>query len=118
MHFSCIDIEFCEMIDVMHDDCVVYSSRLHKSQLCIQSVPCLSVISLIRFRSHPHELMGQNCARGVCYIPDIITNSEAPSVIYFPRLKIQCAKKNEIEAKLKERQILRIDPFGSNTFIS
>lgn len=68
-------------------------------------------IDLLRFRAHPHSLVGQNTTKGICYIADVITNSESPLIIHFPMLGIQSSRMNEIAAKLRQREILRIDPF-------
>ncbi|CAG2113000.1 unnamed protein product [Medioppia subpectinata] len=71
-------------------------------------VSCVTVSQ--PYRQHPHHLVGRvGCHQGVCTM--IVDNSD--HLCSFTHLGIQCAKRNEIAARLKLRKQLRIDPtFG------
>ncbi|KAL9925841.1 embryonic polarity protein dorsal-like isoform 1-T9 [Glossina fuscipes fuscipes] len=60
------------------------------------------------YRPHPHNLVGkEGCKKGVCTIE---INSETMRTV-FSNLGIQCVKKKDIEAALKAREEIRVDPF-------
>lgn len=65
----------------------------------------------LAFRPHPHNLVGRDgCKRGVCTLsvpPETMT-------LTFSNLGIQCVKKKDIEAALRLREEIKIDPFRSN----
>lgn len=68
---------------------------------------------LVVFRPHPHSLVGrEGCRRGVCTLevpsPDTMT-------VIFSNLGIQCVKKKDIEAALRVREEIRVDPFRSKS---
>jgi c-Rel proto-oncogene protein len=57
--------------------------------------------------SHPHNLVGKDCSKGVCTMQidaDTMT-------CQFPNLGIQCVKKKEVEKSLETRHKIRVDPF-------
>ncbi|XP_016987284.2 embryonic polarity protein dorsal isoform X1 [Drosophila rhopaloa] len=59
-------------------------------------------------RPHPHNLVGkEGCKKGVCTLE---INSETMRAV-FSNLGIQCVKKKDIEAALKAREEIRVDPF-------
>ncbi|KAF2880990.1 hypothetical protein ILUMI_25206 [Ignelater luminosus] len=59
-------------------------------------------------RPHPHNLVGrEGCKKGVCTLE---VSPETMSVT-FSNLGIQCVKKKDIEAALKVREEIRVDPF-------
>ncbi|XP_017781151.1 PREDICTED: embryonic polarity protein dorsal-like isoform X1 [Nicrophorus vespilloides] len=59
-------------------------------------------------RPHPHNLVGRDgCKRGVCTM-EISPDSMS---ISFSNLGIQCVKKKDIEAHLRVREEIRVDPF-------
>jgi len=59
------------------------------------------------YRQHPHHLVGRvGCHNGICTL--IIDNSD--HVCTFTHLGIQCAKRNEIASRLKQRKLIGIDP--------
>ncbi|KAK9883828.1 hypothetical protein WA026_002025 [Henosepilachna vigintioctopunctata] len=60
------------------------------------------------YRPHPHNLVGRDgCKRGVCTL-EIPTET---MMIQFCNLGIQCVKKKDIEAALRTREEIRVDPF-------
>ncbi|XP_039480515.1 embryonic polarity protein dorsal isoform X1 [Drosophila santomea] len=60
------------------------------------------------YRPHPHNLVGkEGCKKGVCTLE---INSETMRAV-FSNLGIQCVKKKDIEAALKAREEIRVDPF-------
>ena len=62
-------------------------------------------------RPHPHNLVGkEGCKKGVCTLE---INSGTMKAV-FSNLGIQCVKKKDIEAALKGREEIRVDPFKSN----
>ncbi|XP_037708207.1 embryonic polarity protein dorsal isoform X3 [Drosophila subpulchrella] len=62
------------------------------------------------YRPHPHNLVGkEGCKKGVCTLE---INSETMRAV-FSNLGIQCVKKKDIEAALKAREEIRVDPFKS-----
>lgn len=60
------------------------------------------------YEPHPHNLVGRDCKRGVCTLKVKDTNT-----VSFPHLGIQCAKKKDVEANLKQRKEINVDPFQS-----
>nr|XP_012231885.1 PREDICTED: embryonic polarity protein dorsal-like isoform X2 [Linepithema humile] len=62
------------------------------------------------YRPHPHNLINKKvCQQGVCTV-------EVPAgnmVVTFSNLSIQCVTRMGIKNALKERQELRVDPFGT-----
>jgi Rel/ankyrin family protein len=59
------------------------------------------------YRQHPHHLVGRvGCHNGICTI--IIDNND--HICTFTHLGIQCAKRNEISSRLKQRKQMQIDP--------
>ncbi|XP_017854500.2 embryonic polarity protein dorsal isoform X1 [Drosophila busckii] len=60
------------------------------------------------YRPHPHNLVGkEGCKKGVCTLE---ISSETMRAV-FSNLGIQCVKKKDIEAALKAREEIRVDPF-------
>ncbi|XP_033156135.1 embryonic polarity protein dorsal isoform X1 [Drosophila mauritiana] len=60
------------------------------------------------YRPHPHNLVGkEGCKKGVCTLE---INSETMRAV-FSNLGIQCVKKKDIDAALKAREEIRVDPF-------
>lgn len=61
-------------------------------------------------RPHPHSLVGRTgCLKGVCTMevhPNTMT-------AVFSNLGIQCVRKKDIEAALKVREEIGVDPFNS-----
>jgi len=88
-------------------------------QICNYKGPAVVVVSCVthdsdpRPRAHPHNLVSPasvgrgGCKMGVCkeYV-----NSEDMTV-EFPHLGIQCVRKKDVEASLRERREIRVDPF-------
>lgn len=89
------------------------------SQKINRTGSCSSILSLISplnvkcvlfFRPHPHNLVGkEGCKKGVCTLE---INPETMRAV-FSNLGIQCVKKKDIEAALKAREEIRVDPFKS-----
>lgn len=70
------------------------------------------ILSNINFSysPHPHNLVGkEGCKKGVCTLE---ISSETMRAV-FSNLGIQCVKKKDIEAALKAREEIRVDPFKS-----
>lgn len=66
-----------------------------------------------KYKPHPHNLVGkEGCKKGVCTLE---VNSDTMRVV-FSNLGIQCVKKKDIEAALKAREEIRVDPFISKYF--
>lgn len=62
------------------------------------------------YSPHPHNLVGkEGCKKGVCTLE---ISSETMRAV-FSNLGIQCVKKKDIEAALKAREEIRVDPFKS-----
>ncbi|XP_064601471.1 putative transcription factor p65 homolog [Liolophura sinensis] len=57
-------------------------------------------------RPHPHALVGKDCTKGVCTV-----RVRDASVIKFPHLGIQCAKKKDVEDHIRTRKEINVDPF-------
>nr|AMT84567.1 NF-kappaB p65 protein [Urechis unicinctus] len=64
-------------------------------------------------RPHPHNLVGQDCSKGVCTIKLKGTNT-----VSFPNIGIQCTTKKEVQSALAQREKIRVDPFGSGYFVN
>lgn len=59
-------------------------------------------------KPHPHNLVGrEGCKRGVC----TMEISQDTMSIQFSNLGIQCVKKKDIEAALRVREEIRVDPY-------
>lgn len=72
----------------------------------------LHYADVLSYRPHPHNLVGkEGCKKGVCTLE---INSETMRAV-FSNLGIQCVKKKDIEAALKAREEIRVDPFKSTS---
>jgi Rel/ankyrin family protein len=72
-------------------------------------VSCVTVSS--PYRQHPHHLVGRvGFHNGICTM--IIDNND--HICTFTHLGIQCAKRNEIYSKLKQRKQMQIDPTNAD----
>ncbi|ESO85467.1 hypothetical protein LOTGIDRAFT_107626 [Lottia gigantea] len=72
--------------------------------------PAIVVVSCVTkdspHKPHPHALVGKDCKKGVCTV-----KVKDTSVISFPHLGIQCAKKKGIQESLDLRKSVNVDPF-------
>ncbi|XP_050405370.2 putative transcription factor p65 homolog [Patella vulgata] len=72
--------------------------------------PAIVVVSCVTkdspYKPHPHCLVGKDCKKGVCTV-----KVKDTTVVSFPHLGIQCAKKKGIEESLKLRKTINVDPF-------
>jgi len=61
------------------------------------------------YRTHPHKIVGKECQKGVCkkYV-----NTE-DMTCEFRNMGIQCMRRLDTEASLKERESIKVDPFGA-----
>ncbi|PVD25976.1 hypothetical protein C0Q70_13643 [Pomacea canaliculata] len=57
-------------------------------------------------KPHPHSLVGRDCKKGVCTV-----RVKDASVVSFPQLGIQCAKKKDVEGALSLRKEINVDPY-------
>ncbi|KAH9398209.1 hypothetical protein TYRP_019218 [Tyrophagus putrescentiae] len=65
-------------------------------------------IKILPYRPHPHNLVGkQFCSQGVC----VALFGEPYAV--FNNLGILCAKRKDVKERLRVREQLQIDPFGT-----
>uniref|UniRef100_T1JKR2 RHD domain-containing protein n=1 Tax=Strigamia maritima TaxID=126957 RepID=T1JKR2_STRMM len=74
--------------------------------------PVVVVVSCITkdlpYRPHPHKLVGKDgCKRGICTMTVNCENM----ICTFSNLGIQCVKKKDVDEALREREVLRVDPF-------
>ncbi|BFZ06799.1 hypothetical protein BsWGS_09838 [Bradybaena similaris] len=75
--------------------------------------PAIIVVSCVtkepqpHCRPHPHAVVGRDCKKGVCTLRVKDTSDK----IVFPQIGIQCAKKKDVEAALKLRKEINVDPF-------
>ncbi|XP_053552488.1 transcription factor RelB isoform X2 [Bombina bombina] len=60
-------------------------------------------------RVHPHSLVGKDCHDGICEVT--LQPREGETRHSFSNLGIQCVRKKEIEASVREKLRLNIDPF-------
>ena len=63
-----------------------------------------------KYRIHPHRIVGSrlNCQQGVCKL-DV---NPSDMTVIFNHMGIQCVTRKEIEAELKVRQSINVDPFS------
>ncbi|XP_060874905.1 embryonic polarity protein dorsal-like isoform X2 [Metopolophium dirhodum] len=61
----------------------------------------------IPYISHPHNLVGRDCNKGIC-IKEINNESMVAS---FKKLGIQCVRRKDIVKALELREEIRVDPF-------
>ncbi|XP_060874903.1 putative transcription factor p65 homolog isoform X2 [Metopolophium dirhodum] len=59
------------------------------------------------YRSHPHNLVGRDCDKGICTIE---INNES-MVASFQNLGIQCVRRKDIGEALKVREEIKVHPF-------
>lgn len=75
--------------------------------------PAAIVISCVTkdppYYPHPHNLVGQDCQDGVC----TLKVKSCSSIISMTNVGVQCCKKQDIDQHLKERENIRVDPFGN-----
>ncbi|CAG5132534.1 unnamed protein product, partial [Candidula unifasciata] len=75
--------------------------------------PAIIVVSCVtkelppHCKPHPHAVVGRDCKKGVCTLRVKDTSDK----IVFPQIGIQCAKKKDVEAALKLRKEINVDPF-------
>ncbi|XP_076250951.1 embryonic polarity protein dorsal-like isoform X3 [Rhynchophorus ferrugineus] len=74
--------------------------------------PAVVVVSCVMkdypYAVHPHNLVGrEGCKKGVC----TLQIPEDTMRVQFSNLGIQCVKKRDIEASLRQREEIRVDPF-------
>lgn len=69
-------------------------------------VSCVTKDAEPRCKPHPHSLVGRDCKKGVCTV-----RVKDASVVSFPQLGIQCAKKKDVEDALKLRREINVDPY-------
>ncbi|KAK7468202.1 hypothetical protein BaRGS_00036563 [Batillaria attramentaria] len=77
----------------------------HKGQAIIV-VSCVTKEAEPNCKPHPHSLVGRDCKKGVCTV-----RVKDASVVSFPQLGIQCAKKKDVEEALRLRKEINVDPF-------
>lgn len=68
------------------------------------------------FRSHPHNLVGDECSQGVMKV-EFKTAASNPTVISFPHIGIQCSKKDDVPNRLQLRESIKVDPFQSTYIV-
>ncbi|XP_068632924.1 embryonic polarity protein dorsal-like isoform X3 [Battus philenor] len=62
------------------------------------------------YKPHPHNLVGrERCERGVCTVKAELSGDS--TLVSFSNLGIQCVKRKDVEAALRTREELRVDPF-------
>merc|ERR1711884_99364 len=87
-------------------------------QICNYKGPAVLVVSCVthdndRPRAHPHNLVSPasigrgGCKSGVC--KEYVDSEDM--TIEFPHLGIQCVRKKDVEASLRERRGIRVDPY-------
>merc|ERR1719445_2189524 len=88
-------------------------------QICNYKGPAVVVVSCVthdndpRPRAHPHNLVSPasigrgGCKSGVC--KEYVDSEDM--TIEFPHLGIQCVRKKDVEASLRERRGIRVDPY-------
>jgi len=88
-------------------------------QICNYKGPAVVVVSCVthdndpRPRAHPHNLVSPasigrgGCKSGVC--KEYVDSEDM--TIEFPHLGIQCVRKKDVEASLRERRSIRVDPY-------
>ena len=59
------------------------------------------------YRTHPHNLVGKQCKKGVCSAEV----NQASMTCVFQNLGIQCVRKRDAPESLSQRQAIRVDPF-------
>ena len=74
---------------------------------CVQDTPMPGTTN--KYRIHPHRIVGSklNCQHGVCKL-DVNPNDMTAT---FNHIGIQCVTRREIEAELKVRKSINVDPF-------
>lgn len=60
------------------------------------------------YQPHPHNLVGPDCRDGVCTV-----KIKGNHIVTFPNVGIQCCKRHDVEESLKNREKIRVDPFGT-----
>jgi len=72
--------------------------------------PAVVVVSCVEedqpYKTHPHNLVGKQCIKGVCRV-DVSPDMTA----VFPNLGIQCVRKRDSADSLAKRQEIKVDPF-------
>jgi len=72
--------------------------------------PAVVVVSCVEeeppHRTHPHNLVGKQCIKGVCRV-DVSPDMTA----VFPNMGIQCVRKRDSADSLTRRQEIKVDPF-------
>lgn len=58
--------------------------------------------------THPHNLVGKDCKKGVCTIN--INNDSM--FCMFHNLGVQCVRRKDVDKSLTQRQSIRVDPFN------
>ncbi|XP_013180060.1 PREDICTED: embryonic polarity protein dorsal isoform X3 [Papilio xuthus] len=62
------------------------------------------------YKPHPHNLVGrERCERGVCTVKAELSGDS--TLVSFSNLGIQCVKRKDVDAALRTREELRVDPF-------
>lgn len=69
-------------------------------------VSCVTKDAEPKCKPHPHSLVGRDCKKGVCTV-----RVKDASVVSFPQLGIQCAKKKDVDDALKLRREINVDPY-------
>ena len=72
--------------------------------------PAVVVVSCVEedqpYKTHPHNLVGKQCIKGVCRV-DVSPDMTA----VFPNLGIQCVRKRDSADSLAKRQEINVGPF-------
>ena len=73
--------------------------------------PAVVVVSCVEengppYKSHPHNLVGRQCLKGVCKV-DVSSDMTAT----FTNLGIQCVRKKDAPESLRDRQKIKVDPY-------
>ncbi|XP_059143365.1 putative transcription factor p65 homolog isoform X2 [Physella acuta] len=70
-------------------------------------VSCVTKENPPHCKPHPHAIVGRDCKKGVCTLRVKDTSEK----IVFPQIGIQCAKKKDVEASLRLRKEINVDPY-------
>nr|ALF84899.1 dorsal-like protein [Paracyclopina nana] len=73
--------------------------------------PAVVVVSCVEesppHRTHPHNLVGKHCKKGVCSVEV----NQVDMTCVFQNLGIQCVKRKDAPDSLTQRQEIRVDPY-------
>ena len=71
---------------------------------CVEDIE--AVKGTMSYRTHPHNLVGKHCLKGVCRM-DVSPDMTA----VFPNLGVQCVRRRDVADSLSKRQEIKVDPF-------